>query len=170
MPLDTNYDKPEPTRAEVDALTGPTVLEFGATWCEFCRGAQPAIAAALADHLGVRHVKVGDGKGKPLGRSFGVKLWPTLVFLKDGKEVSRAVRPTDEEFEDEPEIRRFLRSSLEVVMRLVVPSGQRCCRCYAGSRPSGRSSSRSTTCNGSTGRRLQCSSSPCVGSRTRASE
>ena len=105
MSMDTNYDKPEPTRAEVDALPGPTVLEFGATWCEFCQGAQPAIAAALADHPGVRHVKVGDGKGKPLGRSFGVKLWPTLVFLKDGKELARAVRPTDAD-----EIRKGLES------------------------------------------------------------
>ena len=95
MPLDTNYDKPEPTRAEVDELPGPTVLEFGATWCEICQGAQPAIAAAFADHPNVRHIKVGDGKGKPLGRSFGVKLWPTLVFLMDGKELARTVRPTD---------------------------------------------------------------------------
>src|SRR5204863_7527837 len=94
-PTNTNYGRPDSTRVEVHALPGPTVLEFGATWCEFCRGAQPAIAAALADHPGVRHVKVGDGKGKPLGRSFGVKLWPTLVFLRDGKELARAVRPTD---------------------------------------------------------------------------
>jgi thioredoxin 1 len=93
--MDTNYDKPEPTRADVDALAGPTVLEFGASWCGYCQGAQPAIAVALADHPEVRHVKVGDGKGKPLGRSFTVKLWPTLVFLKDGKELARAVRPTD---------------------------------------------------------------------------
>lgn len=93
--MDTNYDKPEPTRAEVDALPGPTVLEFGTGWCGYCQGAQPVIAAALADHPDVRHVKVGDGKGKPLGRSFAVKLWPTLVFLKDGMELARAVRPTD---------------------------------------------------------------------------
>jgi thioredoxin 1 len=66
-------------------------------WCPHCQGAQPAIAAALADYPAVRHVKVGDGKGKPLGRSFQVKLWPTLVFLKDGKEVARAVRTTDED-------------------------------------------------------------------------
>lgn len=36
-----------------------------------------------------------DGSGRPLGRSFRVKLWPTLVFLKDGKEIERVVRPTD---------------------------------------------------------------------------
>ena len=42
---------------------------------------------------GVRHVKVEDGSGQPLGRSYGVKLWPTLVFLADGREAARLVRP-----------------------------------------------------------------------------
>ena len=36
-----------------------------------------------------------DGPGQPLGRSFRVKLWPTLVFLRDGQEVARLVRPQD---------------------------------------------------------------------------
>lgn len=88
------YEDPGPTRDEVDAFSGPTVLEFGADWCGYCQGAQPAIGEALGQFPAVRHVKVADGKGKPLGRSFAVKLWPTLVFLKDGKEVSRTVRPT----------------------------------------------------------------------------
>ncbi|WP_256659840.1 thioredoxin family protein, partial [Pseudomonas sp. LS-2] len=35
-----------------------------------------------------------DGSGRRLGRSFGVKLWPTLVFMRDGQEVARLVRPT----------------------------------------------------------------------------
>src|SRR5581483_2206824 len=68
MSMDRDYDKPEPTRAEVDAWGGPAVLEFGAGWCPYCQGAQPAIEAALADFPQVKHVKVGDGKGKPLGR------------------------------------------------------------------------------------------------------
>jgi thioredoxin 1 len=84
----------QPTRAEVDALAGPTLLEFGTGWCGFCRAAQPLVAAALAQFPGVRHLKVEDGSGLPLGRSFGVRLWPTLVFLKDGQEVMRAIRPT----------------------------------------------------------------------------
>ena len=84
----------EPKRTEVDALPGPALLEFGTGWCGYCRRAQPLIAEALAQHPGVRHIKVTDASGKPLGRSFGVQLWPTLVFLKDGREAARLVRPT----------------------------------------------------------------------------
>jgi len=101
--MDHDYDKPEPTRDEVDTWAGPAVLEFGTGWCGFCQGAQPAIEEAMADFPQVKHVKVGDGPGKPLGRSYRVKLWPTLIFLKDGREVARAVRPSGAD-----EIRRGL--------------------------------------------------------------
>ena len=97
MAIDRSYDEPEPAREDVDTWPGPAVLEFGQGWCGYCQGAQPAITAALAEFPQVRHVKVGDGKGLPLGRSYRVKLWPTLIFLKDGQEVARAVRPTDAE-------------------------------------------------------------------------
>lgn len=86
----------EPTREQVDALTEPTVLEFGASWCGYCQAAQSDITAVLARHADVTHIKVEDGKGKPLGRSFRVKLWPTLVFLDQGREVGRVVRPNSE--------------------------------------------------------------------------
>lgn len=91
--MNTRPAQLEPTRAEVDALPGATVLEFGTSWCGWCRGAQASIAEALADQPGIRHLQVEDGPGRPLGRSFGVKLWPTLVFLRDGQEVGRVVRP-----------------------------------------------------------------------------
>ena len=95
MGMNTDYAAVEPSRAEVDALEGPTVVEFGTPWCGYCRSAQPAIASAFGGHPDVRHIKIEDGSGRRLGRSFGVKLWPTLVFLSDGKEAARLVRPTD---------------------------------------------------------------------------
>ncbi len=95
MPMTHDYAAAEPARDDIDALAGPTLLEFGAPCCGYCRAAQPAIASAFAGHAAVRHIKVEDGSRRPLGRSFAVKLWPTLIFLRDGKEYARLVRPTD---------------------------------------------------------------------------
>ena len=87
------YATAQPQRTEIDALRGPAVLDFGTNWCGICNAARPLIEAAFAPHGGVQHLKVEDGSGRPLGRSFGVKLWPTLVFLRDGVEIERLVRP-----------------------------------------------------------------------------
>ena len=95
MPYTATFAPETLTRAEVDATRGPLVLEFGANWCGWCQGAQPRIASAFAQAGdAVPHVKVEDGAGRPLGRSFRVKLWPTLVLLRDGQEIARVVRPT----------------------------------------------------------------------------
>jgi thioredoxin 1 len=93
MTMTKSYESVEPLRETIDALRGPAVIEFGTPWCGYCRAAQHLIGPAFADHPHVRHIKVVDGKGHPLGRSFHVKLWPTLVFLRDGKEITRIVRP-----------------------------------------------------------------------------
>ena len=85
----------EPKRTEIDATVGPVLLEFGSPTCGHCRAAQPLVEQMLGEHAPVQHLKVEDGPGRPLGRSFKVKLWPTLVFLRDGREVARLVRPRD---------------------------------------------------------------------------
>lgn len=89
-----SYATTGPTRVEVDALQGPTLIEFGTDWCGYCEAAQPLISTVLRDYPTVRHLKIEDGSGRPLGRSFRVKLWPTLIFIRDGQELSRLVRPT----------------------------------------------------------------------------
>lgn len=94
MTFETLYQPASLRREDVDALAGAVVIEFGTHWCGFCQRAQPLIQQALQPQ-DVRHLKVEDGPGRPLGRSFRVKLWPTLIFLKDGQEVERLVRPTD---------------------------------------------------------------------------
>ena len=83
----------EPTREAVDSLDGLSLLEVGASWCPHCQAAQPYIASVVQAHPGLRHIRIEDGSGRPLGRSFGVKLWPTLVLMSDGVEKARVVRP-----------------------------------------------------------------------------
>lgn len=92
MPSD-RYSPDAPSRTEIDALPGLVLLEFGTDWCGHCQGAQPHIRQALGNAPPLQHLKIEDGSGRPLGRSFGVKLWPTLVLLRDGVEVARVVRP-----------------------------------------------------------------------------
>ncbi|GGY03514.1 thioredoxin family protein [Paludibacterium paludis] len=91
MPNDTLAE-----RAQLDALPGPLLVEFGATWCPHCQAAAPLIERALDTVSGIRHIKIEDGPGQPLGRSFRVRLWPTLIFLVEGREIARLVRPDDE--------------------------------------------------------------------------
>jgi len=77
-------------------MTGITVLELGASWCPICQAARPMIDRVLGEFPAATHVWIEDGKGKRLGRSYAVKLWPTLIVLDDGVEVARVVRPTGE--------------------------------------------------------------------------
>lgn len=81
------------TLEQIERMPGPVLLEFGAVWCGYCQAAQPFIQSALSKHPNIRHIKIEDGKGKRLGRQFGIKLWPSLIFLRDGKEIARLVRP-----------------------------------------------------------------------------
>jgi thioredoxin 1 len=93
--MSTPYETAQPERSAIDALPGTVALDFGTNWCGYCRAAEALIDAALASHSAVTHIKVEDGPGRALGRSFKVKLWPTVVVLKDGQEVARVVRPAD---------------------------------------------------------------------------
>lgn len=95
MSFSERFELVEPNRADVDKWQEPTVLEFGAPWCGYCQAAAPLIEQAFRSHAKVRHIKVEDGKGRPLGRSFRVKLWPTLIFIANGIEQERLVRPTN---------------------------------------------------------------------------
>ncbi len=101
LAIQREYTADAPTREDVDALPGATVIEFGTNWCGHCTAAQSLIAGAFSSHANVRHLKIEDGPGRRLGRSYRVKLWPTLVFLRDGEEVARLVRPTEQQPVDE---------------------------------------------------------------------
>jgi len=90
----SSHAEAEPTREEVDLMTGPLVLEFGSATCPHCMALQPGLEKLLGEYPDVRHIKIEDGRGKPLGRSFRVKLWPTLVFMSAGQVIKQVARPS----------------------------------------------------------------------------
>lgn len=94
MPYTATPAREEPTRAQVERLMGPVLLEFGATWCPHCQALQPDLADELAAHPEIVHLKIEDGPGRQLGRSFRVKLWPNLVFMLDGRVLAQLARPS----------------------------------------------------------------------------
>jgi thioredoxin 1 len=86
----------DPTRAYIDELAGLVLIEFGASYCAHCQQSRPWIDALVQANPELTYFRMEDGKGRRLGRSFGVKLWPTLIFLRDGKEIRREVRPQNQ--------------------------------------------------------------------------
>jgi thioredoxin 1 len=93
MSYQARYAVTEPLRSEVDRMRGVVVLEFGAPWCGHCHEAQQLLQTLLDAYPEVAHLKVEDGKGRPLGRSFEVRLWPTVIVIDRGVETARVVRP-----------------------------------------------------------------------------
>jgi thioredoxin 1 len=89
-----NYSEDAPTLEQLSAMAEDAILEFGTPWCGHCQAAQPAVQEVLTRRAELSHIKIYDGKGKSLGRAFKVKLWPTLILLRNGKEIARIVRPT----------------------------------------------------------------------------
>jgi thioredoxin 1 len=84
-------------REFLDQLSGGVMVEFGAEWCGYCQAAQAIIKHAIAGYPDIKHINIEDGKGQRLGRTYAIKLWPTLIFLKDGVEIERIVRPSNQE-------------------------------------------------------------------------
>ncbi|GAB3481237.1 thioredoxin family protein [Marinomonas epiphytica] len=78
---------------DIKSIKGLVILEFGAPWCPHCQVIQEPLCELLNGSAPMTHIKIYDGKGKRLGRLFKVKLWPTLILLKEGEELDRLVRP-----------------------------------------------------------------------------
>jgi len=81
--------------AEFDAAVQAApvaMVDFWAEWCGPCKMLSPAIEELAAQYEGRALVgKVNVDEEPDLARRFGVMSIPTVVFLKDGREVGRKV-------------------------------------------------------------------------------
>jgi len=76
----------------VAQTNGPVVVDFFATWCGPCKRLGPLLdelAGPLTNQI--KFLKVDVDKSGPIAERYRVEGVPTLVFLRNGKEVNRQV-------------------------------------------------------------------------------
>ena len=84
----------EITDANFEQEVGPssrlTLLDFSAEWCGPCKSIAPLIQEIAAEYAGrVTVSKIDIDQNPGLRDRFAIRGVPTLLLLKDGKEVSR---------------------------------------------------------------------------------
>ena len=67
------------------------LLDFWASWCGPCRMVSPVIDEIAEERSNIFVGKINVDEQRELAAQFGVMSIPTLVVLKNGREVNRSV-------------------------------------------------------------------------------
>ena len=70
---------------------GIALLDFYADWCGPCKALAPTLEKFATENPDVTVGKVNVDENSDAAQEFGIKGIPTLVFLRDGREVGRLV-------------------------------------------------------------------------------
>lgn len=87
---------------EIMMHTGVVLVDFYADWCGPCKMVSPIVDEIAEEYESIKVGKINVDESPELAVSFGVVSIPTLVALKDGKELTRIVgyRPKEDILEE----------------------------------------------------------------------
>ena len=90
-------------KEEVQAQQGIMLLDFWATWCGPCSMIAP-IVDQVAEEENIKVGKINIDEERNLAYQFEIEAIPTIILMKDGKEINRQVG-----FMDKNELKAFLK-------------------------------------------------------------
>ena len=76
---------------EILKSSKPVLLDFYADWCGPCKMIAPIVETIAKENADIKVAKINVDDNQDLAIKYNVMSIPTLIVIKDGKEMNRAV-------------------------------------------------------------------------------